>query len=265
MMRNRAIGVGAASAALAVIAVVAVWFVFIRSDAPPPVTIEGAVASLSTATPAPASTTPARATTAATATAARTASAPPTAVATASGDPASLAGDWQLSTSGDSFVGYRVVEELANFGANTAVGRTTDVTGTLSYDGSAITAVEIEANVATLSSDDSRRDNALRRQALETGAFPTATFTLTQPIALDQVPVDGETVEVTATGRLTLHGVTRDVAVPIAGRLTDGRLVVVGSLEIAFADYEIQPPRAPLVLSVEDRATMELQLVFERA
>ena len=264
MMRNRALAVGAAAVALAVIAVVAVWFVFIRSDAPPPVTIEGAVASLSTATPAPASTTPAPATTAATAAAAPTASTPP-AAATASGDPASLAGDWQLATSGDSFVGYRVVEELASFGANTAVGRTTDVTGTLSYDGSAITAVEIEANVATLSSDDSRRDNALRRQALETGAFPTATFTLSQPIALDQVPVDGETVEVTATGRLSLHGVARDVAVPIAGRLLDGRLVVVGSLEIAFADYGIQPPRAPLVLSVEDHATMELQLVFERA
>ena len=263
MMRNRALAVGAAAVALAVIAVVAVWFVFIRSDAPPPVTIERAVASLSTATPAPASTTPAPATTAATAAAAPTASTPP-AAATASGDPASLAGDWQLSTGDDSFVGYRVVEELASFGANTAVGRTTDVTGTLSYDGSAITAVEIEANVATLSSDDSRRDNALRRQALETGAFPTATFTLTQPIALDQEPAEGETVEVTATGRLSLHGVTRDVAVPIAGRLTDGRLVVVGSLEIAFADYEVQPPRAPLVLSVEDHATMELQLVFER-
>jgi hypothetical protein len=41
--------------------------------------------------------------------------------------------------------------------------------------------------------------------------------------------------------------------------------VVVGSLEIQFADYNIEGPESGLVLSVEDHGIIELQLVFERA
>lgn len=256
MRSNRVLALGATAAVIAVVAAVGAWYLLIRNDAPPPVSLAGAAAAL--APPAPsvsAAGTPT--TTAASATATQTAAAD-------SAAPASLVGDWRISASGDSFVGYRVVEELANFGANTAVGRTSDVTGTLSFDGSAITEVQIEANLTTLRSDDSRRDNTLRRQSLESGSFPTATFALTQPITLDHEPAEDETVEATAQGQLTLHGVTRDVTIPIQGQISGGRVIVVGSLEIAFVDFEIEPPRARLVLSIEDHATLELQLVFER-
>ena len=108
-----------------------------------------------------------------------------------------------------SFVGYRVEEELANIGAATAVGRTPDVTGSVTFDGTTVTAVEMTADLTTLQSDNDRRDGQLRSQALETNTFPTATFTLTEPIQLDAVPADGEVVSATATGDLTLHGQTR--------------------------------------------------------
>ncbi|MDA1004712.1 MAG: YceI family protein, partial [Chloroflexi bacterium] len=194
-----------------------------------------------------------------------TATAPGASTPASAGDPASLVGEWQIVAGGDSFVGYRVVEELANFGTNTAVGRTSNVTGTLSYDGSTITVVQIEADLSTLRSDDSRRDNALGRQSLETRTFRTATFTLTQPITLDSEPIADTPNEATAQGQLTLHGVTRDVTLSLSGTLTAGRVVVVGSLDIVFADYAIAPPSARLILSVEDHGVLEFQLVFERA
>lgn len=206
----------------------------------------GAVASLATATPSASPADAAGATTGAD-----------------GGDLTSLVGEWRIAAGSDSFVGYRVVEQLANIGANAAVGRTTDVSGTLVYDGSAITDVVIEADLASLRSDDSRRDNTLRRRGLETGAFPTATFTLSEPMALDDPPAQDETIAASARGPLTLHGVTRDVEIPIEGRLAGDRVIIVGSIEIAFVDYEITPPTAPLVVSIEDRATLELQLVFE--
>ncbi len=79
------------------------------------------------------------------------------------------------------------------------------------------------------------------------------------------MPGEGETIAATAVGDFTLHGVTRSVAVPIEGVLTDGFVVIVGSLDVAFADYDIVPPTGMIVLSVEDHGIIEFQLVFAPA
>ena len=146
----------------------------------------------------------------------------------------------------------------------TAVGRSTVLSGSLVFDGAAITEVVIEVDLTALTSDDSRRDGALRRQALETNTYPTTTFTLTEPIPIDAAPAEGETLSVTATGDLTLHGVTREVQIPMEGQLVGDRVAVVGSLEIVFADYDMDTPSAFIVLAIDDHGIMEFQLVFER-
>jgi len=182
---------------------------------------------------------------------------------------AGLDGSWAVDTSlgsfadfSDSWVGYRVDETLAGNRANTAVGRTADVSGTLAMSGTQITAVEIAADLTTLKSDDNRRDGQLQRQALETARFPQATFKLTSPIELGATPVEGKTITATATGELTLHGVTKTVQVPIEARLSGDVVTVVGSLEIQFADYSVDQPTSFAVLSIEDHGTMEFQLHF---
>ena len=177
---------------------------------------------------------------------------------------AGLVGRWEVLADGSSFAGYRVEEELARIGATTAVGRSTVLTGSLVFDGAAITEVVIEVDLTALTSDDSRRDGALRRQALETNTYPSTTFTLTQPIPIDAVPAEGEMLSVTATGDLTLHGVTREVQIPMEGQLVGDRVAVVGSLEIIFADYDMDTPSAFIVLAIDDHGIMEFQLVFER-
>ena len=275
-------------AILAVAAIVIVgagtWYFVIRDDAPAPVSLESAVSSVqqtatatpATATPAPATATaaPATATAEATATPAATATATPAATATPTPtpteEPAAEAtwpddptGDWVISTAGETFVGYRVNEELVGLGAFTAVGRTSAVTGSLTFDGAAITGVEIEADVTQLRSDDTRRDRALGSQGLETNDYPTASFSLTQPIALDAVPAEGDAIAVDAVGELTLHGVTNEVTIPLEGQRAGGYVVVVGSLEIQFADYGMDAPSAFVVVSIEDFGLMEFQLVFE--
>jgi polyisoprenoid-binding protein YceI len=161
-----------------------------------------------------------------------------------------------------SFVGYRVEEELATVGAATAVGRTPDATGSLTLAGSQITAVEMSADLSTLQSDKSQRDGQLRRQALETGQFPTATFSLTQPIELGSAPVDGQVIKATATGDLTIHGVTKTVEIPVEALLSDDVVTVTGSIDILFADYSISRPTSFAVLSIADHGTMEFQLKF---
>ena len=163
-----------------------------------------------------------------------------------------------------SFAGFRVQEELASIGAKTAVGRTPDVTGGMTIDGTTITEASFEVDMTTLTTDSGLRDNAIRQQAIETSRFPTATFTTTAPIELGSIPAEGEEITVDATGELTLHGVTKTVTIPLTAKRQGDVIAVVGSLDIPFSDYSISQPRAAAVLPVDDKGVMEVQLFLTR-
>lgn len=255
-----ALRIGVAVVALAIVAAGAfgLWYIFLRPSGPAAVGDAALVVPSKTA-----------ATSSAGASSAATSSS-----ASSSSDPLSggIDGTWNVDTSigsfsdfSDSFVGYRVQEQLASIGGNTAVGRTPAVSGSLTIAGTKVTATTIQADLTGLQSDDNRRDGQLSHQGLETSTFPTATFTLTSPIDLGSVPADGTEVSVTATGTLTLHGQTKDVKIPLKAKLSGNTIVVTGSLEIAFADYGITKPNSFAVLSIADTGTLELQLFFTKA
>jgi polyisoprenoid-binding protein YceI len=181
-------------------------------------------------------------------------------------------GQWRIDARSGSlaegtstFAGYRIDEELGNVGANTAVGRTQNVTGGMSIEGTSITALAVEVDMTSLQSDDDRRDDQLSMRGLETAAFPTATFELTQPVDLGSTPAEGETITAEATGELTLHGVTREVTVPVEAVWNGSSIEAVASFDVALADHDIEPPTGFLVLSIADQGTVELHLLFRPA
>ena len=121
------------------------------------------------------------------------------------------------------------------------------------------------ADLRTLTSDRTQRDDAIKDRGLESNRFPEAKFVLSEPIERPTVPAVGETVTATARGEFTLHGVTKQVEIPLEGRW-DGRDVqVVGRLHIVFSDYGIQAPTSPVVASIDDEGEMEFQLFFRKA
>ena len=173
-------------------------------------------------------------------------------------------GAWSLVPDA-SFVGYRVREQLVFLPApNDAVGRTSAVEGSLEIVGTDVAATSVTADLTQLESDEARRDEAIRTNGLESAVFPTATFELTEPISLEEAPAEGEVVQVEASGELTLHGVTQAITVPLEARWDGGQISVVGSQEIAFADFDITSPSLGPA-TVEDHGTIELQLVFRPA
>jgi polyisoprenoid-binding protein YceI len=261
-MTLKRIAIGGLIAAAGAIGLTVAAFMLLLGDAPEAVSLEAAVQAASSETAE---------TTSTAATAEDPESSPSSerdsessSAASSGSDAGDLAGSWALVADGTSFVGYRVQEELASIGATTAVGRTTEVSGTLEFDGTTITAVSIEADVSALESDEDFRDQALRRQALETASYPTATFVLSEPIVLDVIPAEGEAIAATAAGELTLHAVTQPIVIDLEGTLVDGRVVIVGSTTIVFADYGVDQPQAMSVLSVAEEGTLELQLIFEQ-
>lgn len=62
--------------------------------------------------------------------------------------------------------------------------------------------------------------------------------------------------------QLTLHGVTKDVSIPLKAQHSGSVIQIAGPLQITFADYGITPPNSFAVLSVADTGTLELQLFF---
>ncbi|MEM8746523.1 MAG: YceI family protein [Actinomycetota bacterium] len=270
--RRRIIVVLGAFVVLALLAFGAFAWWFLDDDAPDSVTIENAAAQVSAESSDVDGSSDATVTTEATASAQTATTVAATPADTEPSGAGSLDGVWNVDTSiGEfsyedstgTFVGFRIAEELRGIGSTDAVGRTPAVTGSLVVDGTTITDVSIEADMTAITTDDSRRDDAVH-DALDTDTIPTATFVLTEPIELDDSALDGAPIVADAVGDLTVHGVTASVTIPLDAQLVDDTIVVVGSLEIVFAEYGVELPSAPIVLSVDDRGPIELQLFFTR-
>lgn len=174
-------------------------------------------------------------------------------------------GDFDFKSATGTFVGFRVKEELVGIGAAEAVGRTGEVTGTATIANNALAEATFEADMSSITTDQSRRDDRVQ-SALETDQFPTATFTLSAPVALPDNAADGGQVEVTAAGDLTVHGVTKAVSIPLQAKYVNDTIVIVGSLSgIDFTTFGVTMPSAPVVASVDPVGTIELQILLKRS
>ena len=136
-------------------------------------------------------------------------------------------GTWNVTTG--SQAGYRVNEVLFGQSA-TAVGRTTAVTGSIAITGTTVKTGSFTVDLTKVSSDKSQRDGQFQGRIMDTSSFPTATFALTQPIALASLPASGATITEKATGNLTMHGVTKAVTFTLTGRESDNQIQVSGSI-----------------------------------
>lgn len=173
----------------------------------------------------------------------------------------SLDGTWKVTTG--STAGYRVKETLFGQSA-TATGRTTAVTGAFTLAGTTVPTASFSVDLTQVTSDRSQRDGQFQGRIMETSQFPTATFALTEPIDFGSVPASGVEITPKATGKLTLHGVTKTVTIPMTAKRTGNNIQVLGSLPITFADYGIDDPSGGPA-SVGTTGTLEFLLVLASA
>jgi polyisoprenoid-binding protein YceI len=187
----------------------------------------------------------------------------PSASPSAAGDTTAAApatGDGSWTVTDGSVVGYRVKEVLFGQSAD-AVGRTSALTGTMNIDGATVTDASFTVDMATLASDESRRDAQFNGRIMVTNVYPTATFALSEPIDLGSLPDANTDVTATATGELTLHGVSKTVTFDITGRYTGSQVEIAGSIPITFADWDIANPSFGPV-TTEDNGILEFSIAF---
>lgn len=227
-----------------------VYIHFIEGDPPAPLTLDAAGSGAQTTTP----TTPA--TTATTGPSTGSSSTSP-----ATSAPATGAASYRPTSA--SVLGYRVKETL--FGqSNEAVGRTSTITGSLSIEGATVTNVELSVDMRTVKSDQSQRDGQFNQRIMETSRYPMATFKLTQPLVLSNVPSDSTVVSAKATGDLTVHGVTKSVTFDLSAQRDGANVKVNGSIPVVFADYKIANPSGGPATTANN-GIIEFLVVFEKA
>jgi polyisoprenoid-binding protein YceI len=177
-----------------------------------------------------------------------------------SGPGVNVDGTWTVSA--NSTAGYRVQEIL--FGqSNTAVGRTSAVTGHLAIAGTEVSGVTVTVDLTQVRSDSGQRDNQFQGRIMDTADHPTATFALTSPIALPSIPPVGTPITVHGTGTLALRGTTRPVTVTLSAQRTTAAIQVSGSIPIDFSDFGIPNPSFGPA-STGDSGTIEFLLNYAR-
>jgi polyisoprenoid-binding protein YceI len=148
-----------------------------------------------------------------------------------------------------------------------AVGTSKNVSGALVLgpDGSVMAdQSKISVDLTKLQSDESRRDNFIKSDTLQTSRYPMATFvpSSTQGLAMP-LPTLGQ-VTFQLLGDLTVHGVTKPVTWQVTATFADTTVSGSATADVKITDFGMTPPKAGPVLSIEDNLTLDLAFTAAR-
>jgi polyisoprenoid-binding protein YceI len=116
-------------------------------------------------------------------------------------------------------------------------------------------------DAASLDTDNGTRDRIMREEHLETAKFPTIEFVLMQIDTLARRSGDWELL---VTGSLSLHGVNRDIKLPILARHDGDAIRLTAAIPLKMSDYHIRIPTF-LFFTVEDQVVVSFDVLARRA
>jgi len=140
----------------------------------------------------------------------------------------------------------------------TIVGKTSNIQGFVAFDMTDIKATSeavFKVDLASLKTGIGLRDEHMREQYLHTDKFPHAEFELTEVLEISNNSLqDGQECNLKAKGNFSVHGVTKEIEIPIAftymaasddtrDRLPGNLLHIVAEFEILLTDYNIEIPK----------------------
>ncbi len=152
------------------------------------------------------------------------------------------------------------ISEVLSGKEQVVVGSTRRVTGEVTFDPAdpnAATGGILTVEAGSFTTDEDRRNGAIRRFILDTADFPEITFTLTG-------------ISGAGTGTVTLDGdlTVRDITISVTFMMQvleneAGRVVMEGSAMVTRDSLDLNIPSVPFVADVSDEVTLKALLVFE--
>lgn len=172
---------------------------------------------------------------------------------------ASLDGTWNIDESSNVYFSVTTSRETVNY-------ELSDVTGTWNIDSNDLSLTTAEASIALASMDsgNSQRDSHVTSaDYLDVAQFPNATFTLTSFDGLSSEWVNGDIVDVSFKGDLTVKGITKEVEFTGKGQYDNGSLKLEANTVVTFGDFGMESPHA-IVMDTENDLAVQLQLVLNK-
>lgn len=132
-----------------------------------------------------------------------------------------------------------------------------DVNGALLYDetASTIQSIAIAIKIASFDSGDANRDSHAL-EVLDGIRYPNVTF-------VGQHVQSGPDGTLTATGKLTFHGVTRPQTLAFTRKDENNRLIVNGAFDISMTDFGVEQPSL-LGMKADDTIKLKFTALFTR-
>lgn len=166
----------------------------------------------------------------------------------------------------NSLSGYRIGYSAVGV-KGTRVGRTKAgdgaTKGEFNIAGTVLQSATFSVEMRKVECDGGSQCTDHVNEIMDVANHPHETFSLSKPVDLGSIPADGQQIQVSITGQLTLRGVTRSVTFPLTARRNGAHIEVLGSIPVNRDDYKIPDSNEP-GFSIDKDGLVELLLVFDR-
>lgn len=145
------------------------------------------------------------------------------------------------------------------------VGSTQEFEGQLELNlgdlASPLGANNFTVNLASLTTDQSRRDNWIRENGPTFNTNPLAEFRATGIQDAPDTYVEGDEVQFKLVGDLTIRQVTQSVTFDVTASLRGDTITGVATAQLLLTDFGIEPPNFANTLAVEDEFEVKVEFV----
>lgn len=160
---------------------------------------------------------------------------------------------------------FNIFEELRG-APKDVIGTTNQIAGQVAVnlnDLSAAQVGEILINARALTTDDSRRNQAIRNRILFTDQYEFIRFQPTQISGLSGSAAPGQTFTFQISGDLTIKDVTRPIVFDVTAQVESAeRISGLAKATISRADFNLIVPSVPFVANVGDNILLEISFVL---
>lgn len=124
--------------------------------------------------------------------------------------------------------------------------------------------IKLVIDPTTYDSGNDMRDRHVLSSSLETAQYGTITFESTRLQNIEiEAPTEGRA---NVVGNLTLHGTTREMAVPAEVSISpEGVLTASGEVTFKYTDFGVKVPRLLFALPASDEVTVKFRVIAQRA
>lgn len=161
---------------------------------------------------------------------------------------------------GESLARFEIGEVLrgAQF---TAVGTTSQVSGTVSVVDGGLSFGEIRVNARTFKTDDARRDGAIARAILRSEDAANEFIVFSPKTVTNNHALTASSSTYTVNGDLTIAGVTKPATFTVQAALVDGQVVGTARATLSRKDFSLAIPSLSFIASVEDEFAVSAAIV----